>query len=169
MNQTLEKFAPLMGVFAFVLSSTTILVTLTSQISLMSFGKIFMGMFFLTFGGFKIYNLNGFKKAFKKYDILAEKSNTYATTYPFLEFSLGVLYIAIAFFDIPTQFQMITHVLAILIMSIGAFGVLNTLREGRNLKCACLGNVFNVPMTSVTLTEDIIMALMALIMLVSIL
>ena len=167
-NETFDKFAPLLGVFSIVASMTALITFLRADYALMSIGKTFMGMFFLTFGGFKVYNLEGFKEAFKMYDILAEKSNIYATAYPFIEIGLGLLYITLLYSS-NFQLEVFTHSAAILVMGIGGLGVLNALREGRDLKCACLGNVFNVPMTTVTFVEDFGMALMAAAMLMSVL
>jgi hypothetical protein len=166
-NGKLDKFAPLIGVISFVAITTAIISSLTNTTELMQNGKIFMGMFFLTFGSFKVYNLEGFKEAFKMYDILAEKSNVYATAYPFIEVTLGVLYLSMLYFN-NFQLEVFTHLAAIFVMGVGGLGVLNALREGRDLKCACLGNVFNVPMTHVTFVEDFGMALMAALMLLTI-
>jgi hypothetical protein len=164
----LEKFGPLLGVFSFVAVSTALMSYIGSFTAPMEIGKVFMGMFFLTFGGFKAYNLEGFKEAFKSYDILAEKSNLYATVYPFIELGLGVLYISLLF-QPALWLEITTHISAIVVMTVGGIGVLNAIREGRELQCACLGNVFNVPMTKVTLAEDLGMALMAAVMLFMIL
>ena len=167
-NETFDKFATLLGVFSIVASMTALITFLRADYALMSIGKTFMGMFFLTFGGFKVYNLEGFKEAFKMYDMLAEKSNLYAAAYPFIEVGLGLLYITLLYIN-NFQLEVFTHSAAILVMGVGGLGVLNALREGRDLKCACLGNVFNVPMTTVTFVEDFGMALMAAVMLLSVL
>lgn len=166
-DSLIQKFGPLIGVFGFVIIVTTVLALYSGKMAFMEVGKIFMGIFFLTFGGFKAYNLEGFKEAFKTYDVLAEKSNLYSSAYPFIELSLGVFYMFIAFFTSSLALQVFTHATALLVMKIGALGVLNALREGRDLQCACLGNVFNVPMTKVTLFEDILMATMAFLMLLT--
>ncbi|PSG98961.1 MAG: hypothetical protein BRC29_02425 [Nanohaloarchaea archaeon SW_7_43_1] len=100
--------------------------------------------------------------------IMAERSDLYATSYPFLELGLGLLYILLLF-NGSFELEVFTHVSAVFLMTVGGAGVLNAIREGRNLQCACLGNVFNVPMTKVTLAEDLGMALMALLMLFSVL
>ncbi|MFB6209829.1 MAG: MauE/DoxX family redox-associated membrane protein [Candidatus Nanohaloarchaea archaeon] len=162
-----EKFRPLIGVFGFVAVSTASITYFRSDYSIMSIGKTFMSMFFLTFGSFKLYNLEGFREAFMNYDPVAEKSSLYATLYPFLEVSIGLLY----FLLLHVSFQMLAisvFSLTILLMVMNGSGVLHALREGRDLQCACLGNVFNVPMTWVTLTEDSLMALMAFWMLLSV-
>ena len=51
-------------------------------------------------------------------------------------------------------------------MAIGSAGVALKLLQGQELMCACLGAVFKIPMTYVTLAEDLIMGLMALLMLI---
>lgn len=162
-----ERLKPLIGVISFVAASTALIAFFANFTALMEIGKVFMGMFFLTFGGFKAYNLQGFKEAFKSYDILAEKSDGYATVYPFLELGLGVLYLSLLFRS-SFPLEVFTHSSALVLMTVGGIGVLNAIREGRDLQCACLGNVFNVPMTKVTLAEDFGMALMAGIMLLTV-
>jgi hypothetical protein len=167
MREMVEKLAPLIGVISFVLVLTALISFLREDYAVMSIGKTFMAMFFLSFGGLKAYNLEGFKEAFKMYDVLAERSDFYATVYPFLELGLGVLYFSLLFYS-SFRLEVFTHLAAITLMSLGGIGVLNALREDRDLKCACLGNVFKVPMTKVTLAEDLGMALMAAYMLLSV-
>ena len=52
------------------------------------------------------------------------------------------------------------------LMLIGTVGVLQSLLAKRTIQCACLGAVFNLPMSWVTLVEDLLMAGMAAGMLV---
>jgi hypothetical protein len=49
-------------------------------------------------------------------------------------------------------------------MSISAYGVWKVLKVKGEIQCACLGTVFKVPMTKVTLFENLFMAAMALYM-----
>jgi hypothetical protein len=51
-----------------------------------------------------------------------------------------------------------------ILMALGAIGVSRALSNKQEIPCACLGVVFTVPMTYVTLGEDILMAVMALAM-----
>lgn len=51
-TKTLGKLAPLIGVISFVALSTAIITFLRNDYAVISIGKTFMGMFFLTFGGF---------------------------------------------------------------------------------------------------------------------
>ena len=50
-------------------------------------------------------------------------------------------------------------------MVIGAVGVAGELRKKNQIPCACLGVVFKIPMTTVTFIEDVLMAVMAILML----
>jgi len=60
---------------------------------------------------------------------------------------------------------MITNIITLTLMLIGAIGVLKALLDKRAIRCACLGTALNLPMTKVTLVEDLTMALMAIVML----
>jgi hypothetical protein len=44
---------------------------------------------------------------------------------------------------------------------VSAVGVLKALLDRRAIRCACLGTALNLPMTKVTLVEDLGMAAMA--------
>jgi hypothetical protein len=54
----------------------------------------------------------------------------------------------------------------LLVMAVSSVGVGRSLVQGERIKCACLGTVFNLPMTKVTFVEDALMAGMAVVMLV---
>lgn len=120
----------------------------------------FMGSFFVVFGAFKIINLRGFAQAYAVYDVIAQRSAIYAYTYPFIELMLGILYF--------TRKQLfMANMIVIVLMVVGSAGVLRELLRGREIVCACLGVVFKIPMTYVTLAEDMIMGAMAFVMLCS--
>ena len=54
-------------------------------------------------------------------------------------------------------------------MLVGSVGVVQSLLNKRQIRCACLGAVFNLPMSTVTLLEDGVMAAMAAVMIVTML
>jgi hypothetical protein len=118
-----------------------------------------MAGFFLVFSFFKLLNLQAFADAYATYDLVAAKSRAYALAYPFLELALGIAYLV--------RFQpFATNLATLVLMTIGTVGVARSLLSGDRIQCACLGTVFNLPMSSVTLIEDLSMALMAAAMLV---
>lgn len=153
---TLKDFLPLITIFSgiFVFS---LLWTVVSSGGMMSGVEIFMGLFFLVFGLFKILNLNGFVKAYQMYDVIAMRYPLYGYIYPFLEIMLGGLYI----FGL---FSLFTNSITLFIMSVSALGVYLKLHKKEKIMCACLGVVFKIPMTWVTLGENIFMICMALVM-----
>jgi hypothetical protein len=153
-NYTLRDFLPLIIIFSIVFGLTA-----ASQyirgFSWQSTMADFMGFFFIIFGSFKIMNLHGFVKAYKMYDIIAQRSTAYTYAYPFIEISLGIAYLA-------RLFPFATNIITLLIMTISSIGVAVELAQQKQFTCACLGALFNIPMTYITLAEDFLMALMAL-------
>tara|TARA_Y100000815_G_scaffold269120_1_gene291304 strand:- start:452 stop:955 length:504 start_codon:yes stop_codon:yes gene_type:complete len=118
----------------------------------------FMGIFLVIFSVLKIFHPAKFADGFEMYDMLAKHTRIYAYIYPFLELTLGLLYLS---FILPT----LTYVLTILILTFGSIGVIKALRHGLDINCPCMGSILDVPLSTVTLTEDIGMALMALMLL----
>jgi hypothetical protein len=119
----------------------------------------FMAGTFIIFGSFKLMGYEMFILAFPSYDLLAKRFKLYNFFYPFIELFLGFLFAA----DV---FPLTRDILTLAIMSVGAYGVLKALPRGNDIRCACLGNVIKLPLSTVTLWEDVVMAVMALIMLI---
>jgi hypothetical protein len=119
--------------------------------------SLFMGTGLLLLASLKTYNVSEFAMAFARYDLLAKRSDTYARWYPFLELVLAVGYLAGAYL-------LVVNIVTFVVMTIGAVGVYQKMHDEEVLMCACLGAVFDMPMTWVTLTEDSLMAVMAGIM-----
>lgn len=119
----------------------------------------FMAGFFLVFSFFKMLDLRGFADAYQSYDILARPWRPWGFIYPFIELALGVAYLTRC---APTLVNLVT--LAVMLM--GSVGVLRALLKKNAIRCACLGTALNLPMTTVTLVEDLGMATMAAVMLV---
>jgi len=157
MQYKLRDFVPLIVIFALIFIFT-FLRQLSTGFHMIGAMRDFMGSFFLVFGAFKVINLRGFVTAYQTYDLLAKRVVLYAYLYPFLELLLGVSYFA-------GWNSFVTNVATFGLMSFSALGVFNELRQGKEFMCACLGVVFKIPMTYVTLLEDLLMAVMALIML----
>ena len=119
----------------------------------------FMAGFFLVFSFFKLLDVPNFAVSFSSYDVVAKRWLGYGYLYPFLELGLGAAYLA--------DFQPVaTNVATLLIMGLGSVGVLQSVLAKRKIRCACLGTVFNLPMSSVTLIEDLLMVGMAATMLI---
>lgn len=149
--------------FAFVILGILILsygaVTIWGGLSLPNFLRIFMGTFFLVFSLFKLVDLQGFAMSYVGYDIVAKRSKAYAYAYPFIELALALGY----FFLVP-YIDWVT----LLFMTIGSIGVFKELLRGSKIKCACLGTFIKLPLTTVSLVEDVGMGVMALLMILKV-
>lgn len=126
----------------------------------LSWSHYFMGFFFCQFAMLKLFSLSGFVEGFQKYDLLAKHVRIYAYIYPFIELALGLAYLAFIF---PNA----VYIATIIVMGMSAIGVVKALRAGLDVRCACMGTILNVPLSTVTLTEDVVMGAMALFMLIA--
>lgn len=154
-----STYKPLLLIVGFLVGVTWLVHAQTAGRHWHEWMSDFMAGFFLVFSFFKLLNLSGFVQAYRGYDLIAAKSAAYAWAYPFIELALGVAYL--------TRWQpQVTHWATLAVMLISAAGVLNALRKRQLIECACLGTVFKLPMTKVTLIEDLSMAMMAAVMLV---
>jgi len=120
----------------------------------------YMGIFLVVFALLKLFNPSGFADGFEMYDLLARRVRAYGYVYPYLELALGLAYLA---FFLPV----FTYVATILLFVFGAIGVIKALRAGLDIECPCMGSILSVPLSTVTLTEDLAMIAMAAIMLVA--
>lgn len=153
-------YKPLLLIVGFLVGVTWLVHVQTPGRDWHAWMSDFMAGFFLVFSFFKLLNLSGFVQAYRSYDLIASKSAAYAWAYPFIELALGVAYL------IRWQ-PVVTHSATLMVMLISAAGVLNALRKRQLIECACLGTVFKLPMSKVTLIEDLSMAAMAAVMLIS--
>ncbi len=144
--------------FPYFLALILIIGSLSSLI--FDFMLLYMGLFFIVFSLFKMPDWKGFVEAYRQYDLLAKAVPFYAWIYPALEFILGAWYLVNYFTDgfILLSLAWIT----LMIMGFGGIGVGIKLAKKEKFQCACLGTKLNIPLTKVTLLEDIIMVLMAL-------
>ncbi len=157
-NMTIQKnkLLPLFYVFTFI-----IILSLIRQfifgIDWMMWMMDFMGVFFVTFGLFKLYDLKGFVNSFQLYDVIAKRWLGFGYVYPFIEIILGIMYLI--------GFMFFLQNLAALILAIfGIYSAHITIKNKEVVKCVCLGSAFDLPMTKVTLIENLLMALMAIVM-----
>jgi len=119
-----------------------------------SWANDFMGLFFLMFAMLKLFDLEGFADGFQKYDLLGKRWRLYAYTFPFIELALGLGYLS--------RWQpTVINWLTVAVLSFGALGIVNAMRKGLDVNCTCMGNILRVPLSSVSLLEDVGMAAMA--------
>lgn len=157
-----DTYKPILLIFGYVTTVSIIAASHQNTIHWMQAMNFFMAGFFLTFSFFKMLDLKGFAESYSMYDVVAKKIKAWGFIYPFIELALGLAY--------ATNFQpFITNLVTIVIMGISIIGVLRSVLNKQKIKCACLGAVFNLPMTTVTIIEDGLMIVMSAFMLYTIL
>ena len=123
------------------------------------FMRFFMAGFFLSFSFFKLLNLHAFAESYAMYDIIAKKIKAWGFIYAFIEFGLGIAFV-INFNPVLTNW------ITLIVMLISVIGVLESVLNKRNIRCACLGAVFDLPMSTLTIIEDVLMIGMSATMLI---
>jgi copper chaperone CopZ len=147
----LTTYKPLLIIAAFI----TGVALLTSGGSVHMGMNYFMAGFFLVFSFFKMLDLKGFATSYSMYDLLAMKVPAYGYVYPFIELALGIAYLIN--FD-----PFVTNLTTVIVMGFSSIGVIQSVLNKKKIKCACLGAVFNLPMSTVTIVEDLLMVSMAI-------
>ena len=120
--------------------------------------RYFMAGFFLVFSFFKLLDIRAFANAYAGYDLLAARWHGWGLVYPFVELALGIAYLA-------NYNAFVTNWATVIIMGFSAIGVIRAVISKTQIQCACLGTVFKLPMSTVTIVEDVGMVLMAAAML----
>ena len=150
----LATYKPILLIFAYILGITILVEVNRGAWNVMLWMENFMASFFLIFSFFKLLDVKGFADSYSSYDIIANKWKGWGYAYPFIELALGVAYLL-------RFFPLITNIATFLVMSISITGVLQSVFQKRKIKCACLGAVFNLPMSTVTIIEDAFMIAMS--------
>ena len=151
-------YKPILLIFGYITTIAIIAATHQNTFHWMQAMNVFMAGFFLTFSFFKMLDLDGFAESYSMYDIVAKKVKAYGFMYAFIELGLGIAY--------ATNFQpLVTNVVTLIVMTVSIIGVLQSVLNKRKIQCACLGAVFNLPMSTVTIIEDALMIAMSAIML----
>ena len=158
----LNTYKPVLLIGAYITGATLLAEAVRGNFNWHTWMQNFMAGFFLVFSFFKLLNLKGFVESYSSYDIIAKQWPGWGYVYAFIELSLGIAYL-INFNPI------VTNAITFVVMSVSIVGVLQTVLSKRKIQCACLGAVFNLPMSTVTIIEDALMIAMSGVMLLSIL
>ncbi len=165
-----KDYIPLMVILSYIFGGSFLLTyLLDSSIQFFSFSfnwmlfmNMLMGLWFVFFSLFKMLDVKGFAEGYSTYDIVAGKWYGWGLIYPFVELALGIAYLS--------GFQIFyTSLITFVVLSVASIGVILNILEGRKFQCACLGTILKVPLTKISLIEDLAMAGMALIMMYMIL
>ena len=155
-KKSISTFLPLLLIIGFISGLSVLIQFPFTNFSPMLWMRHFMAGFFLSFSFFKLLNLSGFANAYCMYDIVAAKWKFWGYLYPFVELMLGILYLI-------NIFPFYVNLFTLIILGVSSVGVIKSNRKKEQIKCACLGDVFQLPMSRVTIFEDLTMVLMALI------
>lgn len=153
------SYTPVIAVFAVaaLIALAINLLTATPLIGLVGAGR-FIAVSMMLLAMLKLQDIERFATMFIGYDLLARRYLPYAHAYPFLELGAGALMLA-------GVLPLVSIPVALVIGGIGAVSVFRAVYvERRTLKCACVGGSGNVPLGFVSLTENVMMVVMALAM-----
>ena len=152
-----RSYKPLLIIVLYLLGTTLLLEFSNGMFQIKTWMAHFMAGFFLVFSFFKMLDIAAFAKAYQSYDIIAAKAKWYGYMFPFIELGLGIAYLLYSDNEL-------THLITAIVMFVSLIGVIKSVVQKSEIECACLGTVFNLPMSYVTIIEDGIMLVMALFM-----
>lgn len=158
----LQTYKPILLIFTYITGITLLVEWMHGNFAWMRWMNHFMAGFFLVFSFFKLLNLKGFAESYSMYDIVGKKWAGWGYVYAFTELALGIAFL-MGFNPI------LTNTVTFVVMTVSIIGVLQSVLNKRKIKCACLGDVFNLPMSTITIIEDALMIAMSGIMLVTML
>lgn len=149
-----KKLLPLFLIFIFIFLLPLVRQNF-SNFDWMLYMMDFMGVFFIIFGLFKLVDLKGFVVGFQNYDFIAKRFSTYGYAYPFIEIILGAMYLLGFMF-------LVQNLLVLILSAVGTITAYAYIDNDEDIRCVCLGTLFDLPMTVVTFLENALMFLMAL-------
>lgn len=157
-EKSINTYKPLILILAFISGVSLMCQYPFSSFSGMLWMRYFMAGFFIVFAFFKLLNLKGFASSYCMYDIIAKKWPSWGFIYPFIELILGLFYLI-------NIYPFVTNLTTVVVLGISSIGVIESNLNNKKIKCACLGDVFNLPMSTLTIIEDLTMVAMAGVML----
>jgi len=156
-TKSTRSYKPLLIIVAYLVGGTLLIEANSGMFLWQTWMANFMAGFFLVFSFFKMLDIPAFARAYQSYDIVAAKAPWYGYVFPFIELALGVAYLLYS--D-----NAITHLVTAIVMFVSLIGVVRSVIHKADIQCACLGTVFNLPMSYVTIIEDSLMLAMAVCM-----
>lgn len=148
-----ETYKPVLLIFIFIMV-VSLLVQWNRTFDPMLWMRHFMAGFFIVFSFFKLLDLKAFADSYAMYDIVAKRLRAWGFIYPFVELALGLAFL------IDLQ-PVLVNSATLAVMSVSIVGVLQSVLRKQAIQCACLGAVFNLPMSTITIIEDGLMILMS--------
>ncbi len=151
-----KTYQPIIAIFCvcFLMAVTTSY-TMTAGLPTILTLELFIAFSMCVLGIQKLQNLSTFTSGFVQYDLLAQKDVRYGYIYPFVETSAGILMIT-------GLFTWVVAPVVLFVSSIGAISIIKAVYiDKKDLECACTGGGDRVPLGAISLTENLMMILMA--------
>lgn len=141
------SYVPVIAVF-----STTTLMALATQTGIMGF----MGFSLALLACLKLMDLDSFVTGFEKYDLITQRVPVYGKVYPFAELFAGLGFLS-------GVLPLATGLVALFVGVAGGISIIKAVYiDGTDLNCACVGGNSNVPLGIISFTENAMMAVMGL-------
>lgn len=154
-----NSYYPIFLIFGYITGISLLIQFASGGFDWMQWMSHFMAGFFLVFSFFKLMNLRGFAEGYGSYDIVAKAVPAWGYIYPFVELALGIAFL--------TSFEpFITNIVTLVVMGVSSVGVIQSLMKNSTFQCACLGTVIKLPLSKVTLFEDLLMVTMSAVMVI---
>ncbi len=146
----IQTYKPILLIFGYITALAVLIEISSGDFNWMRAMQIFMAGFFLSFSFFKMLDLPAFADSYSTYDLVAKRFRAWGYIYAFIELALGMAY--------ATGFEpLLTNLVTLIVMSVSIVGVIRSLLRKQRIRCACLGTVFELPMSTVTFIEDALM------------
>lgn len=154
-----DSYLPIFLIFGYIAGASLLVQLTRHHFDGMEWMRHFMAGFFLVFSFFKLIKLGGFADGYATYDVIAKRVKGYGYIYPFIELALGIAFLI-------NYNPFVTNMAALIVMSVSSIGVIQSLVKKTPFQCACLGTVIQLPLSKVTLFEDLLMVVMSAVALV---
>jgi glutaredoxin len=148
-EQTDTSYTPVIALF-----STAGLMTLALSLKMAGF----MGISLSMLASLKLMDLDSFTESFQKYDLVTKRFKPYGKIYPFLELAIGLGFLSgIA--------PLVTGIASATVGILGSISVFKAVYiDKMALNCACVGGNSKAPLGVVSMTENLMMAIMGAIL-----
>jgi glutaredoxin len=148
-EMTETSYTPVIALF-----STAGLMTLALSLKMTGF----MGISLSMLASLKLMDLTSFADSFQQYDLVTKRFKPYGKIYPFLELAIGLGFLSgIA--------PLLTGTAATAVGILGSISVFKAVYiDKMALNCACVGGNSKAPLGIVSMTENLMMAIMGTIL-----
>lgn len=147
----ISKYLPIFYVYIFSLL-ISLNIVFFYDLNMRSLYLYFLGFFSLTFGILKIYNFRVYVQSVLEYDFIAQKVKLYAYLFPVFEIIFGILFI------LQKEYLFVEY-LCISLFLLNIVVIANALEKRKNFACACMGGLFDLPLSYVSILESLTMVI----------